>query len=370
MAADEKTTKDSENYSRDADQTRFIYISGLLAGFTLLGLFSIEIITLFIKNPEKPFLLTPEIVHTLIPVTVGGMGLVGGWIFGARGGGTEGDGEDEWEEYILMETNDLRNQDWFQRILKSEGGMNWDEPASCGGKSYAGITQKTYTEWRKNRCIFVDAPVEVEGLAGDALDTEWEKRSPLEIPEELGVRVDVICAFYTDYFKKAYIELLPECLRYMHADFFVNAMYNANKILQRMCGVDDDGILGMGSRAALSSLTKKLQTDIEVDPTADDDLIMAYHNEKLAHYQGLVDKNPDKFGKWHASWKKRAQHILSELGDYFHDENPTPSAVLDDEVHDGLFDDDVVAISDPPENKPNDRQSIVDQIAALLQKLV
>ena len=32
-------------------------------------------------------------------------------------------------------------------ILKSEGGLNEDEPEHVGGVSYAGITQQAYTGW-------------------------------------------------------------------------------------------------------------------------------------------------------------------------------------------------------------------------------
>jgi spore maturation protein SpmA len=73
--------KNDENYSRDADQTRYIFLIGIIAGVTLLGLFILEIISMFISD-HKAFVFTPEIVHTLIPVTIGGLSAVGGFLFG------------------------------------------------------------------------------------------------------------------------------------------------------------------------------------------------------------------------------------------------------------------------------------------------
>lgn len=70
-----------DNYSRDADQTRYIFLIGIIAGFTLLGLFALEIVSMFVKD-HKAFIFTPEIVHTLIPVTIGGLSAVGGFLFG------------------------------------------------------------------------------------------------------------------------------------------------------------------------------------------------------------------------------------------------------------------------------------------------
>ena len=242
-------------------------------------------------------------------------------------------------------TADLANQDWFKRIMKSEGGFNPKEPASAGGKSYAGITQKSYDEWRNGPCT-IDVPEGVEMLAGNAIGTEWEKQSPLEIPEDIGVRVDVIVAFYVDYFQKAYIELLPECLQYIHADFFTNAMFTANQVLQKMLGFDEekgevDGILGPESRARLQELCENLAMEMDQDPTADDDLIMAYHEQKLVHYESLK-KNEALYNANIKGWRKRAMHVLSELENYFYDENPTTSAIHEDETHSAwLFDSEV-----------------------------
>ena len=81
--------KNDENFSRDADQTRYIYLIGLIAITALVGLFGLEFVALMkftmADNPSNgytAFIFTPEIVHTLLPITIGTIGAVGGFLFG------------------------------------------------------------------------------------------------------------------------------------------------------------------------------------------------------------------------------------------------------------------------------------------------
>ena len=81
--------KNDENFSRDADQTRYIYLVGLIAMTSLIGLFSLEflamikyIVNVKSSNGYTPVIFTPEIVHTIIPVTIGTIGVVAGFLFG------------------------------------------------------------------------------------------------------------------------------------------------------------------------------------------------------------------------------------------------------------------------------------------------
>lgn len=88
-----------ENFSRDADQTRYIYFAGALALATIIGLFVLEGIAMLkfqlTDNSGgalvyKPFIFTPEIVHTVIPVTVNALIGVGGFLFGREVGKQQG----------------------------------------------------------------------------------------------------------------------------------------------------------------------------------------------------------------------------------------------------------------------------------------
>ena len=236
-------------------------------------------------------------------------------------------------------------------------------------KSYAGITQQAYSEWI-NKVGYNGAPKNVEELAGKALGTEWEKKSPLDIPEEYNVNIDVICAFYRDYFKLARLEVVPKCLCYIHADFFVNSKFNANKILQRMVGFegdDVDGILGSASRDKIVQLQGQGN---------EDDMIMDYHHFKIQHYESIKEDNPELYNKNIKGWRKRANHILAQLEDYFHDEEPTVSAIVtDDDI--SLFDDPEEVIekgigeSSPPVNIESQiTENVVKQISEILPEMI
>ena len=273
-----------------------------------------------------------------------------------------------------MSIQKLTNQTWFRQILDSEGGFNPDEPESVGGKSYAGITQKAYDEWLE-KSKYAGAPVSVEELAGSVIGTEWEKKSPLDIPTKYNVSIDIICNFYADYFKLARLEVVPKCLKYIHADFFVNSKFNANKILQRMVGFkgdDVDGILGPESRAKLMELTGSEELVREID---EDDMIMDYHHFKMQHYESIKETNPELYDKNIKGWKRRANHILAQLEDYFHDEDPTPSAIVEDD-NISLFDDpeevnEEIESTRPPVNiEAQITENVVKQISEMLPELI
>ena len=82
-----------DNYSRDADQTRYLWIAGIIGESTLIFMFALEVIAMVkfaTLNKDgsgyTPFIFTPEIVHTLIPVTVGAVLTIGSFLFGREVG--------------------------------------------------------------------------------------------------------------------------------------------------------------------------------------------------------------------------------------------------------------------------------------------
>ena len=197
-------------------------------------------------------------------------------------------------------------------ILENEGGLNTNEPANVGGVSYAGITQVTYTEWLKKAHPF-GAPPGVQGL----------EHSPKVVKE-----------FYEDYLARYHVWEVPEFLQYMYADFVTNAGKAAVKIVQRMAEVDDDGGWGRGTSRAVSTWRQSVESALVDDPDIDNDLITRFHEEKLAHYQNLADKNPDKYGQYLSGWKRRANHVLSQLQPYFASDAKPEPAIDDDDAFD------------------------------------
>ena len=53
--------KNDENVSRDADQTRYIYLIGIIAGFTLVGLFALEVLSFFFTEHKAHSSLPPKL---------------------------------------------------------------------------------------------------------------------------------------------------------------------------------------------------------------------------------------------------------------------------------------------------------------------
>ena len=88
--------EEQENYSRDADQTRFVMLAGILAIGTVVIWFILEMAAMIMfkviatgeeaKSTYQPFIFTSEIVHALIPVTVGILMGIGGFLFGREVG--------------------------------------------------------------------------------------------------------------------------------------------------------------------------------------------------------------------------------------------------------------------------------------------
>ena len=194
-------------------------------------------------------------------------------------------------------------------IIGSEKGLNTNEPASVGGVSFDGVSQKTYDGYfARIRAHIPDAPINVRQLSD---------------------RSDVVTAFYELYLGDYSTWLLPEFLQYIYADFAVNAGGAAAKIIQKMVGVDADGIIGSGTKKAIADWKERVKANLITDPSIDNRLIMKFHEAKLAHYKRLVDGNPEKFGKWYAGWQQRATHVLSQLGEYFETDSGTPSAMDD-----------------------------------------
>ena len=215
----------------------------------------------------------------------------------------------------------MTKQDVIDLILKSEGGLNEQEPESVGGVSYAGITQKAYAAYFPHIQPHIpDAPASVRGIVE---------------------RGDVIDAFYELYLSDFDVWILPDFLQYMYADFVVNAGGAAVKIVQRLSGCNADGVFGSGTRAAVIAWTEQVNARLATDESVDNSLIMEFHAQKLEHYDRLVAANPEKFGKFHKGWIRRANHVLSQLQEYFETDEPTPSAM--DEAD--------VPVSQPPKKK-------------------
>ena len=205
----------------------------------------------------------------------------------------------------------------IDRIRDHEGigKLNEKEPPHVGGISFEGITLRAFVEW-------------IQGEGQGKNNGVTHVRNLVKHPE-------VVDAFYHDYLKNAWH--LPECLQYMYCDFYTNGQAHANRIIQRMVGVDDDGVWGSGTTRAVQAWTADINERIKTDNSLDNDLITEFHDQKLAHYESLKEINPSLYQTNIAGWKKRAMRLLGEHQQYFEDDEPVATAVNPEDMPDDQF---------------------------------
>lgn len=120
------------------------------------------------------------------------------------------------ESYPIM-------QDW---IGLSEGGYV-NHPKDPGGATDRGITQRTYSGWRRSKGL---APKSVRGI-------------PKHVAEEI---------IEKEYFDRSGADRLPVGLDYTVGDYAVNSgVSQAVRDLQRSVGVQADGVYGPVTHAAV-----------------------------------------------------------------------------------------------------------------------
>lgn len=244
----------------------------------------------------------------------------------------------------------------IDRIRDHEGigKLNENEPPHVGGISFEGITLRAFVEW-----------VQGEGQG---------KNNGVTHVQNLINHPEVVYAFYQDYLKNAWH--LPECLQYLYCDFYTNGQSHANKIIQRMVGVDDDGVWGSGTTRSVQKWTADINERLKTDNSLDNDLITKFHDQKIAHYESLKDINPTLYERNIAGWKKRAMRLLGEHQEYFEDDEPVATAVNPEDLPDDDFTmpDDLLATPEvdagaseeapPPDGLPYHSQVVIESKVA------
>ena len=120
-------------------------------------------------------------------------------------------------------------EDALAALLKHEGGYV-NHPADPGGMTNLGVTKRVWEEWK-----------------GHAVD-EAEMRALT--PEKVGP------LYKAKYWDMVHGDQLPSGVDLCVFDCAVNSgVKRASKLLQRAVGVDDDGVIGRGTLAAVEALS-------------------------------------------------------------------------------------------------------------------
>ena len=140
-------------------------------------------------------------------------------------------------------------------VLPAEGGFV-DNVADSGGATNRGITQRVYDNFR---------------------DTAKLPRQSVELISDS--EVDNI--YSNEYWTPAKCSSLTDKMGVCHFDTAVNLGVNAAiKLLQRTCGLDEDGIFGP---ATLQEVTH-----------GGDSLVIPYLDERRAYYRSIVAAKPSQ----------------------------------------------------------------------------
>lgn len=158
-------------------------------------------------------------------------------------------------------------------ILKHEGGKV-DHKNDRGGRTAYGITQKVYSDFLK--------------LRGSPDRDVWD------------IHDSEIEAIYSGYWKNCHCSYMPEPLDLLVFDAGVNhGPSRAIKMLQRVLGVDEDGICGKNTLAALHE---------DIVATSVESVCKRYLDERDAFFDRIIANDPSQsvFAK---GWGNRVDHL-------------------------------------------------------------
>ncbi len=164
-------------------------------------------------------------------------------------------------------------------IIANEGGY-CDTKGDTGGMTYRGISRINYPNWGGWAIIDQHQPLQYNEVIAD----------------------DTLNSMVNQFYKKQFWDGLlgdgidsQEVATYLY-DFYVNAMHNAVKCVQRIIGVTADGMFGNASLAALNSYTG--------------DLLGALHAARCDYYNEIAQNG---FAKFLTGWTNRANGLYDKL---------------------------------------------------------
>jgi murein L,D-transpeptidase YcbB/YkuD len=167
----------------------------------------------------------------------------------------------------------------INKILESEGGFQQD--SSDSGNFVNGTLIGT------NKGITANALAEFRGVDPTSITVEDIK----------GITDEQATEIYTqNYYLKPKINQLPQDIQDTVMDMYVNSGRNAVKILQRLAGVEADGVIGPATIKAVeeANITRNQYADARVD-----------------YYKKVAESNPSQ-NKFLQGWVNRANKYRDE----------------------------------------------------------
>lgn len=167
----------------------------------------------------------------------------------------------------------------FEMLLAHEGGY---APQDNGrGAVNFGVTQLTLDDIRQHGGGWAELPADVKDLTRPQVfdifrDAFWFQSGAGKLKDQR------LATAYSN-------------LYYQTSPAF-GGISNATKALQRAVGAREDGIFGPATERAVNA----------IDPA---EALKGFKREMLVHYEGLVERYPEKYGKSIGGWKKRLEGL-------------------------------------------------------------
>ena len=173
---------------------------------------------------------------------------------------------------------DIEHDHTLAFILLHEGGLTAD------GLTYAGITQHTWEAWREKQKDKAHLPKEVKHLS--------------DFP-----KLTVVKRFYFDYFHDWHVWDVHPALQLIYADFVVLSGSEAVREIQKLAGVEADGVWGLGTGVAVKKFNAKL------DKKNKWQAFQQFDKMKLSFFYSLANRNPLKYKNSLRNWIKRSNDL-------------------------------------------------------------
>lgn len=164
-------------------------------------------------------------------------------------------------------------------IVKVNEGGYVNDPVDKGGETYAGIARKIFPNWQGWSIIDAKKYRYANGI--------------IPVNEKFPDLDFLVTRFYQELWDKyRYGEISSQIIANLMFDFAVHSgPGNANKAIQRIVGVNDDGVMGSGTLAAINKANEQ-----------------ATYSALLAARKAFLEKvitNNDGYEKFRAGFAKR-----------------------------------------------------------------
>ena len=164
-------------------------------------------------------------------------------------------------------------------VIKNEGGY-CEVHGDKGGETYCGIAHNFFPNWAGWAILDAHKPLAYNEIVND----------------------DQLTSLVNQFYKKQFWDGIigdgidSQAIATYLYDFYVNAMHNAVKCVQRIVGVTADGGFGSGTLAAVNGY--------------DGDLLAALHNARCDYYREIAQNGSAKFL---TGWLNRANDLYDKL---------------------------------------------------------